>query len=388
MAFAVDRLAAFTAHRLNTDRKGEIRLLPGSLYAQLTGALAARYAKPLLNYAAYAWRMDAEEAAERYMHSFLDRGTWIVGTATVCIGHRVFLAMCHRGVSMFWKEAELVRELTPASEAGPGVLPNPEFSAVSGRLAQLPLAISAGNAAPRVRERDGPIQLRLRMHSVVLPEEMSVWVGLTAGPELLRKLPSGEPFNRFCGLLIDAFRTVHRPFQELARLGHGICPFDWFDVLSINQVRALRRFLELLGSGEIGDLSAWTVAWARSPVPGFASAIKLWRSDIGHALRQPGRLTSLDIETLEDEDASREGILSRSDFIAHLSSLTVDGSLLEEEVDLLTRLYDGDTLADLRADPNVHALLQRRRLSLKGLISDLERRLYKANADLSVDGAS
>jgi hypothetical protein len=60
--------------------------------------------------------------------------------------------------------------------------------------------------------------------------------------------------------------------------------------------------------------------------------------------------------------------------------------LLEVEACLLTRLYDGETLADLREDPDVRALLRRRRLSMTGLISDLERRLYKANANLSVDG--
>jgi hypothetical protein len=103
---------------------------------------------------------------------------------------------------------------------------------------------------------------------VAVPEEMSVWAGMTAGPEMLRTLTPGEPFNRFCGLLIDAFRTVHRPFQELARLGHGLCPFDWLDVLSVNQVRALRRFLGVIDGREIGDPSAWDAAWAQAPVPG------------------------------------------------------------------------------------------------------------------------
>jgi hypothetical protein len=386
MVFAVDRLAAFTAHRLNTDGGATIRLLPGTLYAQLTGALVERYAETLLSHATYAWRMDATEAAERYMNALVDRGTWIVRAATACIGHRVFLAMCQRGVSTVWKEAELVRELQPASEPGHALLPSREFAAVNGRLARLPQAISAGNAAARVRERDGPIRLRIGVISAALPEEMSVWAGLTTGPELLRKLPTGEPFNRFCGLLIDAFRTMHRPFQELARLGHGICPFDWLDVLSINQVRALHRFLERIGRSDISDPSAWSVAWAQEQVPGFTNVATLWRSEIGHALREPGGATRLDIETLEDEDAPSEGILSRSDFVAHLRRLAVDGGLLEVEACLLTRLYDGETLADLREDPDVRALLRRRRLSMTGLISDLERRLYKANANLSVDG--
>jgi hypothetical protein len=372
MAFAVDRFAAFAAHRLNTSEDATIRLLPGTLYAQLTGALAERYAETVLSHTAYAWRMDVLEAAERYMNALVDRGTWIVGAATVCIGHRVFLAMCRRGVSPLWGEAELVREPDVPDEPGAMVLPNQEFSAVRRRLGSLPQAISPGNAAMRVRQRHGSILLRLGTFSVGLPEEMSVWAGLTSGPGSLRKLPSGEPFNRFCGLLIDAFRTVHRPFQELARLGHSLCPFDWLDALSTNQVRALHRFLELIGGGDIGDPSAWRAAWTRAQVPGFASAATLWGSEIGHAMREPGGVTSLEIDSLEDERVSTEGILSRSEFVAHVRRLTLNGVLLEAEGDFLTRLYDGEALAELRKDPNLRALLRRRRLSFQRFISDLE----------------
>jgi hypothetical protein len=157
MVFAVDKLAAFIAHRLNAETDTSIRLEPGALYAQLTGALVERYAEVLLSHAAYAWRMGVEEAAERYFNTVVDRGTWIVGAATVCMGHRVFLATCRRGASVFWKEAELTREQRPAGKLGPALLPSPEFAAVGERLAHLPQSVSPGNAAASVRERDGPI---------------------------------------------------------------------------------------------------------------------------------------------------------------------------------------------------------------------------------------
>jgi len=60
MSYPSDRLAAFVAHCLNSDVDDTVRLDPGMLYAQITDALASRYAEPLLYYPVYAARMSRE----------------------------------------------------------------------------------------------------------------------------------------------------------------------------------------------------------------------------------------------------------------------------------------------------------------------------------------
>ncbi len=385
MAFPSDRFAAFLAHRLNAGDGDVVDLHVGQLYDDITGALARQYAAPLLTHALFAWRMDVEEVAQRYFAAVLDRGFWLVGAAEVTVAHRLYLALVRRGIGPGWSQAAYARlaetELrdSGAEAAGP-------LASLTRRLARLPQAIDQGNPAASRRAREGALVLRIGNLAIVVPEQISIWGSAEAAPLRLAKLPSGEAFNAFCAILIDALRTAHRPYQEFLALGNGLCPFDWMDVLGVNQVRGLRRFLEALaahGPDGRGSIVAWRAAWETAPVPGIDDADALWRTEIGHALRSgPPRASDVDLDLLPAQDPEPATLLDRTQSLRHFDMLLGHGVIGAVERDLLVRLFDGESLAELGRAPEIRSLLNERRVSLSKLLGDLQERIVAATREL------
>jgi hypothetical protein len=190
-------------------------------------------------------------------------------------------------------------------------------------------------------------------------------------------------------------RTANRPFQELLGLGRGICPFDWVDVLSTNQVRGIRRFLENVGLvGEPDTPDLWARAWSKAPVPGFRSASEFWTSEIGHALRNGpqaaasppwGRPVTSGEAFIEP--GSPPEILDEHHFRRQLALLQDDGVISAAERTLLERIYCGDTLTDLAADADVQAMLAQRGLQLPLLVADLQHRIENWQTPQGADHA-
>jgi hypothetical protein len=185
----------------------------------------------------------------------------------------------------------------------------------------------------------------------------------------------GEPFNRFCGLMIDCVRTAHRPFQEILGLGSGLCPFDWLDVLTIQQTRALRKFLGVIEASARGHSpSSWAAAWDEAQVPGFKSADHLWQSEIGLALRHA--LTDLETEVAIDEQSGDGAdFLSAEEFRCQLELLLGDGVINAAESRVLMQLHQGARLAELATRIEVRTELHRRGVKLEQWLSDLQGRI-------------
>ena len=213
MRYPCDRLAAFMAHCLNSEDLPLVQVNPGALYARLTDAIATRYAESLLHHPGYAWRLSAEEAATRYFDVSLARRLLLSGKVDLSIAHRLFEAMCRRGAEPGWRTASLRRELPAAAGNVTPLARQGTFEQCARRLARLPDTLSAGSASPSIRLRSGNILLQLGPLTAPVPEEMSAWDAITCGPDALTSLACGEPFNRFCGLVIDCVRTAHRLFQ-------------------------------------------------------------------------------------------------------------------------------------------------------------------------------
>jgi hypothetical protein len=399
--FPSDRFAALLAHLLNSNDAPVFVLKPGEVYVLLVDALAQRYKDDLLYYSTYAGRMSAEEAAERYFQATLERALWLSNRVEMSIAHRFLLALCQRGIGPAWSAADLVREAVSApSEAKvASLVAAGSFEAVASRLAKLPNEPSPGNPAATIRMRRGALWLIVGASRTEVPEEISVWNAINCAPAQLKSLPAGEPFNRFCGIVIDAMRTANRPFQELLGLGGGLCPFDWLDVLSVNQVRGLRRFIEVVAElGDRNNLEYWQRAWEAAPVPGIRTAEDLWSSEIGRALRQAGSGSStVAIEDLENElartpdgvvhigrnrsEEPAQEVLGEADFAQRLRHLKAAGVISEAEHFLLERLYFGDSLSELAAEPRIQQVLRNRRLKFPQLIVDLQHRIQRWQSD-------
>jgi hypothetical protein len=375
MRYPCDRLAAFTAHCLNSEDLALVRVNSGALYAELTEALAVRYAEPLLHHPAYAWRLSAEEAAARYFDVSYARRLLLSGKVALSMAHRLFEALCRRGVEPEWHSATLQREAITSTD---NVLPlsrQNTFARCARELSRLPEALSPGSASPTIRARCGAIILQVGALKAPVPEEMSVWDAITCGPDALHPLSMGEPFNRFCGLMIDCVRTAHRPFQEILGLGSGLCPFDWLDVLTIQQTRALRKFLGVIEASARGHSpSSWAAAWDEAQVPGFKSADHLWQSEIGLALRHA--LTDLETEVAIDEQSGDGAdFLSAEEFRCQLELLLGDGVINAAESRVLMQLHQGARLAELATRIEVRTELHRRGVKLEQWLSDLQGRI-------------
>jgi len=212
---------------------------------------------------------------------------------------------------------------------------------------------------------------------------MSTWDAITCGPDTLSPLAAGDPFNRFCGLMIDCVRTAHRLFQELLGLGRGLCPFDWIDVLTIQQTRALRKFLAVLDdNGGTGSDSSWAIAWSRAPVPGFKSAENLRQSEIGLALRH-AIADSAPASPIEDEDDADESTADSAEYLLEqefhnqLRLLQDDGVISVVEHSALGQLHRGVRLSELATQAEVRAELRRRGLSQAAWLADLQSRIER-----------
>ena len=381
MRYPCDRLAAFMAHCLNSEDSSLVQVNPGALYARLTEAISARYAEPLLHHPGYAWRLSAEEAATRYFDISLSRRLLLSGKVELSIAHRLFEAMCRRGAEPAWRTALLQRELPTAADHVAPLDRLSSFDRCARRLAQLPETLSTGSASQTIRARSGAVSLRLGNMNAPVPEEMSTWEAITCGPDALHPLASGDPFNRFCGLMIDCVRTAHRLFQELLGLGRGLCPFDWIDVLTIQQTRALRKFLSVLDdNGGTGSDSSWAIAWSQAPVPGFKSAENLRQSEIGLALRHaiPDSTPASPIEEeADDSTADAAEYLSEQEFRNQLRLLQDDGLISVAEHSALAQLHRGVRLSELATQAEFRAELRRRGLSQTAWLADIQARVER-----------
>lgn len=384
MSYPCDRFAAFLAHCLNSEDSALVQLSLGEIYARLTAALAARYAEPLLHHPGYAWRMSPEEASARYFDISLGRTLLLSPRVQLSVAHRLLQMLCQRGAEAVWRQAVIVREKDAAAQ-GTQVVPlgaQRSFEQCRQQLAKLPQTISAGSPSPTIRARFGPIALRLYSFQAPVPEEISMWDAVTCAPAVLYPLSAGEPFNRFCSLVIDCVRTAHRPFQELLGLGRGLCPFDWLDILSIQQTRALRRFLRVLEESRAADTPEhWERAWQEAPVAGFASAAELWQSDIGMALRQPQGRSGMDtalLASLEDsasETQETADYLSEEELLTALDAFLGGDCINRAEHTLLMGLHRGVSNTELLALPEIQAELRKHGGSFESLAEDLLKRI-------------
>jgi hypothetical protein len=350
-----DIFAAWFSHELNGGGSDILYKDDGALQSRILTMLEGRYKDTLLRVSGYRSRMRPDEAAMRYFQRVLERPLQLSPRVQVSVAHRLFEALCKRGADPAWSHACVRREQASAPPPVEELVPPrvaAAFAQCRQRLAELPDTLSPGSPSETIRARHGRLVLRLGSMQAAVPEEMSWWNALRCAPTWLATLPPGEPFNLFCCLMIDCMRTVHRPFGDLLALGRGLCPFDWLHVISIQQTRGLRKFLEVLREeGGSDTLEHWERAWARARVPKLESATDLWHSDIGRALREPAGRVFVSIEAAgepvrDDDDAEGEvespEFLGEEVFREQLELALTAKAITVEEQALLLALHRGE----------------------------------------------
>jgi hypothetical protein len=350
---------------------------PAALFTRIVEILVDSHGESLLYHGVYASRMTLEEAATRYFDATLSRRVMLTGAVQLSVTHQVFGAMCRRGWSRGW-EAATVARTPPAAIGGDASEDRPaDFDEVEERLRKLPQELSRGSASATLSARHGPIILAALRGQAPVPEQMSAWDAVVTGPRRLRVLSAGPEFNRFCSVIINCVRTTNRPVAELLGLRRGLCPFDWLEVLSIQQVRALKRFLASVERSGGADTQAnWSAAFETEPVPGFDSAAELWASDIGAALRlQAPRLVSIHRLADPPEPEQEAEFLETQEFIDELRLLQEEKVLTPAEVSLLNHLHGGGELEDYFARAEAKLLLAAFGKSVDALVDDIERRI-------------
>ncbi len=377
----VEQLAAHLAHLLNAGAGDAVRLEPFEVYGPLTRTLASPGYQRLIGFGLAGPETSAEQAAQRYFDAVLDRRLFLKGNEQSHKGHALLLAMCRRGVAEGWATAVLQRILKEPS-AQPAACPG-DFPTVAGRLAKIDHSVSPGNPAATTQAKCGPLYLEVGSHRARMPEELSVWQGITSAPEDVRKLEPGRQFDAFCSLVIKAVEAANASFAALVAI--GLSPYDWAGEITTNTAKKLGAFLsdlrKLAGGDGIGDLGIWRRVWERRPVPGYATADDLWNSALGRALRFPVVARTVEITNIDDvidQAIIRDGevIGSDQDFAAQLAEAKRDGVIDDFDVWLLGAIRDGSTLAELRQSSQARLRLGRNG-ELGEYFEDLTERLYE-----------
>jgi hypothetical protein len=396
-----DLVAIFAAHvarLLNTVKApgGVVDVNAFRLDTQLERSLAGteertKIPNRLLGYGIVAADRTPQEVARLWLTSVLDRRLRLARAEHRHTGHELLLALCQRGTSAGWAEADLSRRA-----AGNTTIAHVEpdgFASVRDRLSRVDRSVSPGNPATTTREKAGPLWLSTGAASssfenaaAEVPEELSVWQAITSAPLKLRQLAEGPEFNAFCSVMIKAVEAANAPYGAYITI--GLSPYDWADEIGVNTAKKLSTFLKAVreqGDGDVdgpdgrgrGDLAAWQRAWTERPVPGFENADELWQSELGRALRFPrvaqraGEFNDADRATELPADVEfQEG----TEFAARLTACRAAGVIDDQEEWLLGQLYNGTGLSDLAAAPQMRGRLGGKS-AIKDYVKTLEHRL-------------
>jgi hypothetical protein len=294
-----------------------------------------------------------QEAAIQYVDQVLRRRLQLARAEPLHKGHTLFLALCQRGCDPAWSAADLVRTLAlPVSAPGN---PPPDLAGVADRLARLPTDISDGNPARTTSLTSGPLYLVVGGTWTLVAEEMSLWDAVTCAPASLKTLEPGAKFNEFCSNMIKALEAANAGYGTLVSL--GLSPRDWQD-LSVNTAKKVSAFLSAARSRASGPsmfgpgddrLAFWERAWVLRPVPGFNSAVELWESPLGYALRhsQMPVVIGLEDELLVSPEPNEPMMSGPAAFERMLDRAQREAAITEFDAWFLRKLAAGETIQAL-----------------------------------------
>jgi len=223
---------------------------------------------------------------------------------------------------------------------------------------------------------------------------LSIWKALVGGgaPKLRRFTEQSELFE-CSNRILKCLDAANRPYAEVLRL--GLCPKEWLagdSAVGVNTLKAANAFLKALKAemaGEVGrrpragELEA---AFAAAPIPGCKDVAAFVSGLLGSAIlsRLAGQdhtfLTSFDvIEATQGEPEAEEAdapLMEASEAVPILEAAVAEGAIALEEKNLLAAIMEGRSLAELMGT----SLFLRRKLKtdfdgdLEAFIADLSGR--------------
>lgn len=386
---AVKRFGAYVAHLLNgSGSAAEVVLLNyGTLYVEILASLArnARFRTQIVG-AEAGGKEEADAAASFYFDRVLDRALGINPGKRSSVVFDLLLAGVRRSPAVGLAEARLVA-LTPATgDAEAAAVPfDPELREFSANVRALTARRRGASdhtrdpASAHDRHSDPPA-IEARGHRIALPPALSVWDAVSTPPRRLRKLTAGPVFLGFCSKVIGAVESAHRPYLELLNL--GLRPADWLDRLPVNQVRAIGALTKAAREGSevrTPSIERWRQAWALHPVPHFRSVEEFLASPVGRAIvGSSPPIRSVELEEELHPDAAQEDeveLCDGAEFSKLLAMAQRDRAIDALEQEVMQRLYEGESLAELCRRAEFGARIGRQRRKLEAFVEDLEQRL-------------
>jgi hypothetical protein len=377
----VERFAGHLAHLLNAaDSTVEVR--PFALYQRLLQTLGSDGYRRLIGAQVAGGSRGAEEVAQRYFDTVLDRRLNLARTNNTHKGHDLLLALCRRGVDPLWHSAALRRANEAVPADGNSGRPH-DFADVARRLDDVEKSISPGNPAESTRKQRGPLQLRAGEGRAEVAEELSIWKSIACAPTRLQQLEPGPEFNAFCSLVIKAVEAANAPYGAPVAL--GLSPFDWEGEVSTNTLKKLSVFLSEVRAeaGKAGkdwtDLQIWRVVWKPRPVPGYSSADELWHSELGRALRLPQvarAVDTIEIDNIAGElVASEPELLNAEAFAERLELCRAAGAIDDFDVWLYREIEAGKDIDNLAGTPEARKRFAGHPAQLAAYVEELTERV-------------
>lgn len=340
------RLSAYIAHILNESQEdGRIKPSAHALWTRIRAAVAFGCGGAYLEYVVggrlmglSALEEDAEEAAERWMETVLNRPLSVHPSRDLHKAHILLEALARRAPDC--AGARVVR----SDDLLPALTPPPGLARSAARLADL-------------QSVDSHIILRLKDWSCSVPRSLSIWGALSAAPADMAPLDDARWLD-LRNLIIAALENAHVRWGRAVAC--GVSPWD--HDLSANQSKTLQAFLGLARANldlsrlsRASDNSCMRAAWRAAPVSRYASLEAFLDSPLGRdalSICPAPTMTQFDDSRwalgLPAQDANSTAI---SDVKRILSLLTRSGALSALESRLIFKVAQGDSLQEIAREP-------------------------------------
>lgn len=377
----VQLFAARLAHILNASDAPASRVLLnyGLVYDEVIKLLARQpqIRDDVVGLPQFPEPGDPDEAAEVYFERVVNRPLGIQPGKTSSAVFDLLAALLRRGASNAAGTAEIVVGRTggPAADGGE---PLDRWM----RHIQAEIAKRHGRQPGPEDAVDAQPYLRIGAVVIGLPVRLSIWDSILVSPPLIAPIRDRERFLSFCARVINAVETANRHYFELLNL--GLYPPDWLDEVSVNQARAVgrlcRRAQAISGKPRYSDIPVadWRAAWEDEKVPRCASVEAFLESVLGRALTgpAPGRVAAVDGGMLADTAWSEDAeILDAAAFARMLDRCRENGVIDAYETGLMERLFEGETIETLRADPEFQRRVGKQGAKIDRFIAELTARL-------------
>lgn len=346
-----ERLGAHVALLLNAQSKdGTTQLNAFEMWTNLlrTLNLNSFYRHGLLG--AYGEpNQDSEQKAQSWFDLVFDRALMVQGKRPTHKGHQLFERLCRRAVG--WPNLSLERRLDDVGASAP-----PEIcAAVFDRLGYL----SGDQSLPASMAKLGYLMLIVEDAKVIVPEGLSLWSAMRAGPARLKHLDSEQELE-FIRFMARAVHGANKHWEMLKAL--ALNPPHWIDVvddrvpfasLTVNQARLAVKFMKTafgLCVGTFPSRTDFEAAWDEAPISKTVPFQTFADSPVGRELMSSSHV--IHVQTFEDISETainvpEPPIGAAQDALRAIDELELSRKFSGSELDIVRSVFAGASLDEI-----------------------------------------